>query len=265
MRRLSFTVGALAAAVLIGSAVAEAQQGAVSPAISRNVRVRDLPVDGPWYANHELPVRSDGNLPGQLRVFDSAGNLVPAHIRLYFVQNGRVVTQTMPDRDGNFQIVGLRPGVYSVVAVGDGGFGAFAVRIVDAVETEVQPKSNTISTRNVAALRAVESLVLDVSVIQPQDIPTTTRLMVNESRLVQDTLSGDGFGAGATGGGGGGAGGGAGGGVGGGAGGGAGGLGGLAGLAGGAAGLAALSDNNNDSGTTQQTVVEEPTASEVNP
>lgn len=33
--------------------------------------------DGTWHANHEMRLRSDGNLPGQLRSFDAAGNLAP--------------------------------------------------------------------------------------------------------------------------------------------------------------------------------------------
>lgn len=105
----------------------------------------DAPADGPWFANHEMPVSADGNLPGELRVFDESGNLVPARVRLFFLQQGEIVTQTRPDDQGNFQAVGLIPGVYSVVAAGPEGFGAFSVRVLPATEPVAPPKTNTIS------------------------------------------------------------------------------------------------------------------------
>src|ERR1700722_3555312 len=73
------------------------------------------PVDGPWYANHEMRLRSDGNLPGQLRSFDVAGNLTPVRARLFFIQNGQIIGRASADEHGRFQAVGLDGGPYTVV------------------------------------------------------------------------------------------------------------------------------------------------------
>lgn len=200
----------------------------------------DLPADGPWFANHELPVHSDGNLPGQLRVFDSQGNLVPARVQLYFLQSGRVVNRTMPNEAGEFQLVGAQPGVYSVVAVGPQGFGAFSVRVRPPVEAATPPKANTIGTVRPAVFRAQGALTMNVSLIQPIDTPVAYQLMQqNVPGLPQGPpagavppgpLSGP-LGAGGGGGGGGG------------------GLGALLGAGGLAAGLAGLGNDDNNNQT----------------
>jgi hypothetical protein len=84
-----------------------------------------------------VPVRSsivhlrvDGNLFGRISLFASTGNLVPAKATIHFVQNGHEVFTTQSDERGNFQAVGLRPGVYSVIAMGADGFTAFSVLVL---------------------------------------------------------------------------------------------------------------------------------------
>src|SRR5262249_32513488 len=100
-----------------------------------NIRVDDFPsrfpADGPWHANHEMRLRSDGNLPGQLRAFDAAGNLTPVRARLFFIQNDQVVGRAASDEMGRFQIVGIPPGAYSIVIASSEAFGALSLRVLE--------------------------------------------------------------------------------------------------------------------------------------
>lgn len=160
----------------------------------------ELPADGPWYANHELPVRADGNLPGELRVFDESGNLVPARVRLFFLQDGETIVQTRPDEQGNFQVVGLTPGVYSVVAAGPEGFGAFSVRVLPATEPEGPPKTNTISDEKLREVsltraRAAYAASLQASLVSAADARQAILIGAQELGV---TLGGTGTGLGSS-------------------------------------------------------------------
>ena len=143
------------------------------------------PADGPWYANHEMRLRSDGNLPGQLRAFDVAGNLTPVRARLFFIQNGQIIGRATADENGRFQAVGLEGGAYSVVAAGPDGFGAFSLRVLknNGVPNVTPPKVKSIGkykeVANVRALadEALEPLMLDVSVIPPTDFPLISQII----------------------------------------------------------------------------------------
>ncbi len=74
--------------------------------------------------------RVDGHVVGQIGQFDAAGNLLPVQAGVYFLQQGVVALTTSSDERGWFQAVGLRPGVYSVVALGEAGLMAYAVRVL---------------------------------------------------------------------------------------------------------------------------------------
>ncbi len=74
--------------------------------------------------------RVDGHVVGQIGRFDAAGNLLPVQVGVHVLQQGTVVQTTWSDERGWFQAVGLRPGVYSVVALGEAGLMAYAVRVL---------------------------------------------------------------------------------------------------------------------------------------
>lgn len=240
VRRL-FT-GSLALALVAAhgaGAFADAPVGAGTAVAAENLaaEIADLP----RYANHELEINENGAFPGELKVFNESGQLVPARVKLFFVRNGQIVTQTLPNEDGTFQMVGLQPGIYTIVAAGQEGFGASSVRILPPA-AKPAPKTNTISApiREIALSRKFVS-VMSISLVQPADVQTVSNIMQQEG------LGGGGTGGAGTagGGGGGGGGGGAGGGIGGGGGGG-GGLAGLLGAAGAVAGGIAASDSSDD-------------------
>jgi hypothetical protein len=167
-----------------------------------------FPADGPWHANHEMRLRSDGNLPGQLRAFDAAGNLAPVRARLFFLQNGKLVGKANADDTGHFQAVGLTQGVYSVVVASPEGFGAFSVKIDRDNESIPPPK-----VKSIAKVQPLSPLTLDVSLIPPSDFQLTAQIMqeqmpgVNFGPPATPFGGGMGGGAGAGGGGGGGGGG----------------------------------------------------------
>ena len=71
----------------------------------------------------------DGNLKGQLVVLDAAGKPTPAQGKVSFLQNGQVVAAAQTDSNGVFQVPGLKPGVYSVLASGPEGFAAMTVQV----------------------------------------------------------------------------------------------------------------------------------------
>jgi hypothetical protein len=71
----------------------------------------------------------DGNIPGQVRMFNPSGNLAPIRAEVYFVQGGKVAVSASSDEWGRFQAVGLRPGVYSVMAVSREGFCAVSIAV----------------------------------------------------------------------------------------------------------------------------------------
>jgi hypothetical protein len=127
------------------------------------------------YQRHEYRLQPDGNLLGKAHTIDTTGTSIPARVRLYFIREGAVVTHAVPDEQGMFQASGLTAGYYSVVAAGQGGFSAVAVRILPPPERPEPPKANTIGrTKTVAFEPAptphVVSIPLNVSAIQPIDV-----------------------------------------------------------------------------------------------
>lgn len=179
----------LGLALLVLTSIAPGQQpdqtaqAPASPALDGGMANR--PVDGPWYANHEMRLRSDGNLPGQLRSFDVAGNLTPVRARLFFIQNGQVMGRATADENGRFQAVGLEGGPYSIVAASPSGFGAFSLRVLkgEGNPNVTPPKVKSIgkytevaNVKEVAA-QSVDPILLDVSVVPPSDFPLVSQII----------------------------------------------------------------------------------------
>lgn len=77
-----------------------------------------------------LYLRIDGNLPGIVNMLDPDGVLVPTRATVSLVRHGKVVQSVRTEETGVFQLLGVEPGHYSVVAVGNGGFAAMTIRIL---------------------------------------------------------------------------------------------------------------------------------------
>ena len=79
---------------------------------------------------HAVNLRVDGSLAGRVSVIEPSGMLKPVRARISFVQNGEEVASVRSDEWGRFQVPGLEPKVYSVLAKGQEGFGAFSVQVL---------------------------------------------------------------------------------------------------------------------------------------
>jgi hypothetical protein len=182
------------------------------------------PIGGqlPMGANmHAVSLNEEGAITGRVSLIDGrTGQRVPTmDVMVNFAQFGRIVAQARPGQNGEFT-VRLRPGVYSVIVSGPGGFGAFSVL--------VQPFDP------MAPAEASE-LLLDGTLVPPADMEIVAGLANRNLGIFAPPFGAPG-GGGAFGGGGGG--------FGGGGGGGNSGLGNLLGLAGLAAGVGAIASND---------------------
>ncbi len=80
---------------------------------------------------YSVRLRSDGNLPGKIVIADRelAENL--RYAKLTFLRDNQVVARTDSNpSDGTFNVAGLRPGVYGVIAAGPAGYSSFAFDIL---------------------------------------------------------------------------------------------------------------------------------------
>jgi hypothetical protein len=75
-------------------------------------------------------LRVDGNLAGKATTMDDVGAGIPVRGKIHFIRYGKVVTSARIEETGAFQVIGLEPGVYSVVAVGSGGVGVTRVQVL---------------------------------------------------------------------------------------------------------------------------------------
>jgi hypothetical protein len=75
-------------------------------------------------------LRVDGNLAGRVSILDALGNRVPARAHVSFLQSAQTVRAADSDEQGRFQVAGLEPGVFSVIASGPDGFAAASVQVL---------------------------------------------------------------------------------------------------------------------------------------
>jgi len=174
---------------------------------------------------HTVHLRVDGNVSGRVRSFEASGTLQPARARVYFVRNRTIVTSARSDEWGRFQVIGLQPGVYSVIAVGQEGFGVLSV----AIRPFEEAPAEGVSTASQVALTHGIPPSLDMTLVPAAEFSLVAGMLDEE--LADVTVAESPPPITGTGGGGGGGGG--------------GGLGGLLGVAGLAAGVTALATQDN--------------------
>jgi len=68
--------------------------------------------------------------PGQAQVSVASATNTSLRAKISFLQDGQIVNEVMSDESGRFQVVGLQPGVYSVVAVGRSASGIVSVEVL---------------------------------------------------------------------------------------------------------------------------------------
>lgn len=165
--RWAFVALSVAISLGIGStAVAEKPSGAsarVSPSSQKVVRgtvpatfaaVVRLASSAQEKSPRRVHLAVDGNLPGRVvraetlvaktqsgeakvtlasnktGKLPTPGKNLPVRAKVWFFQDGQVVNEVKSDESGRFQVVGLKPGKYSVVAAGQGAAGAANVELL---------------------------------------------------------------------------------------------------------------------------------------
>lgn len=76
----------------------------------------------------------DGHVPGSVKILDKGGVLTPVRATVSVFQNGLLLTTTHSNERGHFQLPGLRPGTYSVIADAGRYMGVFAVEVLPPVK-----------------------------------------------------------------------------------------------------------------------------------
>lgn len=111
----------------------------------------------------------DGMLSGRLNVSDSiSGAHVPAeNLGVRFIQRGSVISQAKPGPGGVFQVDGLAPGVYSMIASGPDGLYASALVIYPYENPEVTAGSSP-----------AQPLQIDATVVHPSNVELVTKLIM---------------------------------------------------------------------------------------
>ncbi len=196
-------------------------------------------------ASHQVQLKPDGSLVGEINLLENEDGYFQEirDLRVYFIMDNKIMGSADVNRNGIFRVLGLTPGLYSAVAVGDDGVLAVGVDVLGSFAAANPENTEDYQYASVAQFLDFAAAPVDLenfaSINQPpadgSESPAAPEGFVQAPGPLGGTGGGGatGGGGGATGGGGGGAGGG-------------GGLGAAAApLAGGALGYF-LSDNSND-------------------
>ena len=116
---------------------------------------------------HLVHLQSDGNLAGRVGVFDASGVRRPVLARIAFAKDGQILQTVRSDEWGRFQVTGLKPGVYSVLIVGQGVFGAFGVKVAQFTETAL-----------------TEELFIDATLVPVADAPVFGQMIASETNML---------------------------------------------------------------------------------
>ncbi len=139
--------------------------------------------------HHEIRLTADGRFLGRVRRLqpDSGRDLRIHQLNVYLIKEDQTVAQQAVAQNGTFAFVGVKPGVYSMVAVGRDGFLALSVDVLKAKRTDatvLMPTSTNVIPR-------VQGLCFDVALCPPVDcnpvnVQTHTDGFLHEPGLVMD-------------------------------------------------------------------------------
>ncbi len=79
---------------------------------------------------HRVHLAVDGFIPGSVKVLDKLGTLMPVRATISVFQKGLLLTTTQSNEQGRFQLPGLRPGTYSVIADAGRHMGVFVIEVI---------------------------------------------------------------------------------------------------------------------------------------
>ena len=84
----------------------------------------------PASAPYRVHLAVDGHVPGSVKVLDATGVLIPVRATISVFQNGLLLSTTHANERGRFQLPGLRPGMFTVIADAGTHMGVFAVEVL---------------------------------------------------------------------------------------------------------------------------------------
>ena len=122
---------------------------------------------------YTVRLQKDGNLLGKIVVADRelAENL--RYAKLTFLRNNQVVARTDSNpSDGSFNVAGLVPGLYGVIAAGPAGYSSFAFDVLPSAK-QVR-MGNSISGKPVSLVQADPNERLFVFLCPPKLVPKIT-------------------------------------------------------------------------------------------
>lgn len=167
--------------------------------------------------SHVIKMDAQGNLVGQLASVGVGNDM--SNMQVYVLKDGVEVATTRADKNGQFTIEKLNPGVYGFIAAGDGGFAATSFHLISAATAA---KSNDGSVyvsifghacgrMNVEVVPCAEVVtceqpvqVIEESIVQAPVAEACNEVVVDECGTAPSCGCGGGWGGGWGGGGGGG-------------------------------------------------------------
>ena len=140
---------------------------------------------------HNVYLRVDKNLAGRASLLGPSAERLPARVRIAFVRGGQVVQSTRSGEGGLFQVPGLAPGLYSVIAAGREGVGVCAVSVLpyQAAEGMSRPtasQAGAVRARSAAfeadspPKPAGDQTLLDITLIPASDVEVLLAMLAEE-------------------------------------------------------------------------------------
>lgn len=120
--------------------------------------------------NHVVALRPGGAVCGRVRRLSADEAAAPQAASVFFVRDGQLAARTDVSPEGTFEVRGLRPGMYSVIAAGEAGFAAFALQVVAAANDRTASSESPVLLHTVSAASHRGLLDwLNVCLVHPRD------------------------------------------------------------------------------------------------
>ncbi len=132
-------------------------------------------------AQPQVHLDAHGNIAGQIEGLNGEATGQASAINVSFVQDGTVIASATSDGFGRFQVTGLQPGTYSVLAYGPDGVAAFSAQVLP-------PSLQVIPTAEGAA--ADSSTTLTMNLVSTPDANTLDQTGENSNTSSSTAVTG---------------------------------------------------------------------------
>lgn len=135
MRCVLRLLAGLSTFLILASAVAEdSKSGSAKPSVPTSpapaaVGTAHIVANGAEDGLH-VHLAVDGNMAGRVFTYDDSGVAQSTRARIALLRGGQVIATTRADEWGRFQIIGIQPGVYSILAAADDRLAVAAIRVI---------------------------------------------------------------------------------------------------------------------------------------